>query len=378
MPTLLVPAALTALAALVLPLLIHLARRTEQRPTDFAALRWLRAKPRPRQRPRFEEWPLLITRLLLLALIAFWLARPVTPATPDRRAHVYVVPGVKAPTLAKDVEGHWLAPGFPALDRPAPRGAVPVMSLVRELDAALPPDTPVRILVPAIIEGADAERPRLSRKVAWQVVPGAMTPPRPETPRLLKLTVRADPGADPGRSAARYLAAVAAAWGPVVDLAPLDAPLPPRDTVVAWLGTGAMPAKLIAWVKSGGTALVPQDVAAPSATTATAARDGEGRPFLDVMPLGRGHVYRFTRALTPPTLPALVEPDFPDRLRAAIRPPALPVRAFATHIAPEAGAAPAFRAMARREWRDALALLIAVLFVLERWLATAKRRWRAP
>lgn len=374
MPTLLVPAALAALAALTLPLLIHLARRTEQRPTDFAALRWLRAKPRPRQRPRFEEWPLLITRLLLLATIAFWLARPVTPAPPDLRAHVYVVPGVTAPTLAEDVAGHWLAPGFPPLDRPAPHGAVPVMSLVRELDAALPPEAPVRILVPAIIEGADAERPRLSRKVAWQVVPGAMTPHRPETPRLVKLAVRADPG----RGDARYLAAVAAAWGPVVDLAPRDAPLPPRDTVVAWLGTGAMPAELVTWVKSGGTAIVPRDMAAPSATTATAARDGEGRPFLDVMPLGRGHVYRFTRALTPPTLPALVEPDFPDRLRAAIQPTALPVRAFATDIAPEAGAAPAFRAMARREWRDALALLIVVLFVLERWLATAKRRWRAP
>ena len=45
---LLLPAGLAALAALLLPLLLHLARRHEQTPTDFAALRWLRQKPKPR------------------------------------------------------------------------------------------------------------------------------------------------------------------------------------------------------------------------------------------------------------------------------------------------------------------------------------------
>ena len=76
-PALLLPAALAALAALIVPLLIHLARRSEQRPADFAALRWLRQKPKPRHRIRFDEWPLLWLRLLLLALLALWLARPV-------------------------------------------------------------------------------------------------------------------------------------------------------------------------------------------------------------------------------------------------------------------------------------------------------------
>ncbi|MFT4198344.1 MAG: BatA domain-containing protein, partial [Pseudoxanthomonas sp.] len=48
--TLLLPAALAALAALALPLLIHLARRSQPHSTPFAALRWLRAAPRPRRR----------------------------------------------------------------------------------------------------------------------------------------------------------------------------------------------------------------------------------------------------------------------------------------------------------------------------------------
>ena len=73
----LLPAGLAALAALVVPLLLHLARRHEQTPTDFAALRWLRQKPKPRHRIRFDEWPLLLLRLLLLALLSLWLARPV-------------------------------------------------------------------------------------------------------------------------------------------------------------------------------------------------------------------------------------------------------------------------------------------------------------
>ena len=48
----LLPAAFAALAALFIPLLIHLARRSEQRPTDFAALRWLRSFSPSRAAPR--------------------------------------------------------------------------------------------------------------------------------------------------------------------------------------------------------------------------------------------------------------------------------------------------------------------------------------
>ncbi len=72
--SLLFPLGLAALAAWLLPLLIHLARRQESRLTEFAALRWLRAQPRPRQRIRVDEWPLLLLRLLLLALLALLLA----------------------------------------------------------------------------------------------------------------------------------------------------------------------------------------------------------------------------------------------------------------------------------------------------------------
>lgn len=381
MPTLLAPVALAALVALAIPLLIHLARRTEQRRTDFAALRWLRAKPRPRQRPRFEEWPLLIVRLLLLAMLALWLARPVTPAAADLRPRVYVVPGLAAttatPWLGQPAGGHWLAPGFPPLDSPAPTGTVPVASLVRQLDSELPPGVAVRILVPAMIEGADAQTPRLSRKVDWRVVPGRMAAPRftPVAPTILAIR------AAPVRRDTRYLAAVASAWttdGTPPDIAPLTAPLPGTATTLAWLNGGTMPAALVAWVRRGGTAIIPADMAAPPSPDAIAARDALDHVFLRVVPLGEGRIFRITVPLAPTTLPALVEPDFPDRLLAAIRPVAAPARADAAQLTPETGAAPTFRAAPLREWRDILALVVAALFLLERWLATRRRRWVGP
>ncbi len=52
---LLFPAALAALVALIVPLVIHIARRSEQQPTDFAALRWLNPRPKRRRRLRIDE-----------------------------------------------------------------------------------------------------------------------------------------------------------------------------------------------------------------------------------------------------------------------------------------------------------------------------------
>ena len=122
---LLLPAALGALLALAIPLLLHLARREQQRPVVFAALRWLRERPKPRRRVRFDEWPLLLVRLLLLALLAFWLARPVLTGAGDATPWTVVAPGVPEAQLRQlgetgKGELRWLAPGFPPLAEPAP------------------------------------------------------------------------------------------------------------------------------------------------------------------------------------------------------------------------------------------------------------------
>ena len=186
------PAGLAALATLLLPLLIHLARRDEQRLIDFAALRWLSAKPRPRRRVRFDDWPLLLLRLLLLALLAMLLARPALHGIEDATPRIAVVPGVDASAArnlpaSANAQWLWLAAGFPAFDTPSPSPTQPVASLLRELDATLPPDAPLTVVVPSVMDGLDAQRPQLSRAVRWQVV--ETTPPTtraatPAPPRL--------------------------------------------------------------------------------------------------------------------------------------------------------------------------------------------------
>jgi len=152
---LLLPAGLAALFALLLPLLVHLHRRTEQQPTAFAALRWLQVRQRPQRRIRFEEWPLLALRLLLLAALAVLVAQPVLYGAPGGKRWVVVAPGIDrvrahAAVAAPDAAWHWLAPGFPALEREPPAGPQPLASLLRELDATLRADAPIGTGVDAL------------------------------------------------------------------------------------------------------------------------------------------------------------------------------------------------------------------------------------
>ncbi|WP_426162928.1 BatA domain-containing protein [Sandarakinorhabdus sp. DWP1-3-1] len=378
MPALLLPAALAALLALLIPLAIHLARRSEALPTDFAALQWLRQKPRPRSRIRFDEWLLLAARLLLLALVALWLARPVLPGSADRTPVVAVLPGLTA-TTAEGARTVWLAPGFPAVAVPAPATTTSVTSLIRQLDAELAPGVPLRVIVPAVLQGVDAERPRLSRPVDWQVVPGAM-PARAATPAAPPaLSLRQPPGPDRGL---RYLRAAAAAWTPpgqppAYDTAAPDAPLPTPPRILAWLAPGPLPAGVRSWIEAGGTALVSHDSEAASDADTTAWRDANGAAVATARPLGKGRLLRFTRPLDAGALPLLLEPDFPRQLAALLDDtPPLPSRVAARDLRPTPGT-DAWPQPAR-DLQPWLALLVATLFLAERWLATRRARAPAP
>ena len=247
--SLLLPAAMAALGALLLPLLIHLARRSQMRPTSFAALRWLRRETRPQRRLRFEEWPLLLLRLLLLALLALWLARPALHGDQAGAAALVAVPGVDVEAVralaGEGVQPRWLAPGFPELSQAPPATPVPISSLLRQLDMELPPDSSVTVAVPARLEGLDAQRPVLSRAVEWRVLPGAM--PAREAPQRSppKLAVRYGESDAPGL---RYLRAAALAWhdgeGVPEDAfcaGPAAGPVDPQASHLAWLVPGPLP-----------------------------------------------------------------------------------------------------------------------------------------
>ncbi|NML11138.1 hypothetical protein HHL08_13435 [Sphingobium sp. AR-3-1] len=377
---LLFPAALTALFALIVPLIIHIARKSEQLPTDFAALRWLRQKPKPRSRLRFDEWPLLLVRLILLALAALWLAQPVLFGAADRSSYVAVVPGAQFDAATfKNSRLHWIAPGFPAIDTPQPAGPLPIASLIRQIDAELPTGTPLTIITPTVIDGADADRLRLSRKVTWRITDGTVAASEAKLVSPPPLSVRFDTD---NRGPLRYIRAAALAWQPAgrkadIDTAGTDAPLPDQRRILLWLAGGTLPDDVLRWVNEGGTVLAVSDARLPDGRPALPVwRDDLGTPLAEARPMGKGRLLHFTRAMTPAQMPILLDADFPAQLRALLAPPIPPARVAAADYAPLTGGRTYDQPpQSLRPW---LALLIALLLLVERWMATRRGRSIAP
>lgn len=397
--SLMLPLALAALASLVLPVLVHLARRSEQRVVVFAALRWLQARPQPRRKHRLDEIPLLLLRLLLLAALALLLAEPVLFGRPDRTPRVLVAPGVDVASLRRasglsDARWQRLAPGFPTIgqagsDAPARalsgQDPTSLSSLLREFDATLPAGTPLTVLVPPVITGADAERPVLSRAVDWRIVPDAVptaieadAPDAP--PAIPTLMVRYAPEHPDGLE---YLRAAGAAWQVVQGAADPSDPVAPVNVATAstpldgsrlvWLVPGPLPDAVRRWVAAGGDALLAAGTVAAELEGATVIwRDSTGALARGIR-LGRGRLMRLERELTPAGMPVLLEPDFPHHLaRLFAKTPPPPAYVGANAHAPRVGATPTQDAP--RPLAPLLAGLIALLFVLERWMANGPRR----
>ncbi|AVK73186.1 TPA: BatA domain-containing protein [Stenotrophomonas maltophilia] len=368
--TLLFPLGLAALAAGLLPLLIHLARRHPYTPLDFAALRWLRAQIRPRQRIRFDDWPLLLVRLLLLAALALLLARPVlTGPTAPPAAWTVVAPGLDATTLrgtAEDGNWHWLAPGFPAIDQAPPAATDSLPSLLRELDAQLPVGTALTVHVPDPLPGLDGARLQLSRDVQWhtQPIPVTAQPSAATSPRL---RVHSDASA----TAQRWLNALQRAWGVQAPLAPLPADaLPERGEIGVWSRSDALPANWQAWLRGGGRVMT---AGKPAASARILLRDAEGAPLLWQQRIGHGYLLALPGDWNAASNPALRDPRLPRALLLALQPPTAPRLGDARDQAPQRAALPA-ATPPLREPTPWLLLAVVLLFALERWMASSARR----
>jgi len=357
------PGLLWALAAIALPVLLHLVRRERQHKTVFAALEWLDPRQRPRRRLRLRDGLLLALRVALLVALALLLAGLQRDDAPGPARVVLVHPALPAPA-GEAPEGErwqWLAAGFPDTTTPAPPGDAALASLLRDLDATLPATTALQVRVPATLDGLDAAALQLSRPVDWQVDDPATITDAPATSAALALAVRGAADA-PAR---RWLRALHVAWQAGAD-APVDFDadgdtLPPPGTVLAWLDATAPDAATLDWAARGGTLLL--DAAAPwPLEDAPVALDGEG--WLQGTGHGAGRVLQWTRPLSPDALPAMLEPRFPSRLRAVLQPPPLPARADARTVAPGVGAA---APLPPPQPLDApLAWLVLALFALER------------
>ncbi len=94
----LVPAMLAGLAALVVPVLIHLRRREREKPTRFPSLMFLQRVPIvTARRRRVTDWPLLLLRLAILTLLVVAFARPTIRPKPGA-----VVKGARRVALLVD------------------------------------------------------------------------------------------------------------------------------------------------------------------------------------------------------------------------------------------------------------------------------------
>ncbi|MDT3486421.1 BatA domain-containing protein [Stenotrophomonas maltophilia] len=367
---LLFPLGLAALAAWLLPLLIHLARRHPYTPLDFAALRWLRAQIRPRQRIRFDDWSLLLMRLLLLAALALLLARPaLTGPAPAPTAWTVVAPGLDATALRGTTEAgnwHWLAPGFPAIDQVPPASTASLPSLLRELDAQLPAGTALTVHVPDPLPGLDGARLQLSREVQWrpQPIPVTAQPSAATSPRL---RVRSDASA----AAQHWLNALQRAWGMQAPLAPLVADaLPERGEIGVWSRNGTLPANWQGWLRDGGRVVT---AGKPAAEASILLRNAEGAPLLWQQRIGHGVLLSLPGDWDASGNAALRDPQLPRALLLALQPPASPRLGDAQDQAPHRAVLPATTPPVR-EPTPWLLLAVVLLFALERWMASSARR----
>lgn len=376
------PLGLLALLGLALPLLVHLARREEQVPTMFAALRWLQARRKPQRRFRLEEFLLLALRLLLVAGLALLLAAPFLRGATGAPAWVLVHPALDPAQVQRDLEtpAHWLAPGFPPLEEPAPANDVPVASLLRQADGELAASTALTVWLPERVAGFDGERPRLSRAVAWRTLPAPAEPaPTESKAPPFALAIRHAPDR---ADQARWLRAAQKAWqvaagadAPTGDAAITGTPLPESAQAVAWLAPGDLPPELRAWIEAGGTALIAHDATWPIAGGGKPT-DGDDSWFTEAR-LGAGRVLQLHQPLYAEAFPALLEPDFPTQLRTRLEaaPPA-PTLADAAAMAPRTGA-DGFEP-APRPLEPGLMAALVLLFALERWFAASPRRGAPP
>ena len=186
---LLSPTSLWALAALALPLAIHL-WRPPPRTVRLGSLRFLEDLPRRLHDLRWRERWLLAARLALLALLALLLAAPRWQRRPPHGPqHWILLDPTAAPfdgsldrlhaLQSAGYETRTLASGFPMMAHAAllrPDAAVPdLWSLLREADAELPAGSSLAVLTPGRMASLRGSRPTLQHaRVEWVRTPDTL------------------------------------------------------------------------------------------------------------------------------------------------------------------------------------------------------------
>jgi hypothetical protein len=374
------PLGLAALAALVIPIAIHLIRRTESAPVVFPAMRWLSASARPRRRLRLEDLLLLLTRIALIAALALLLAEPFI-LNSSRGARHWVLLSTELErdeiqNLAFDVSAEpvWIAPGFPPIEDTRPPARQPLASLLREFDAQSDAKDRMTVVVPQRVSGLDGEVIQLRREIDWRVI--ARDARAEETIGVSGLRSIALRYAE-GDPALPFLRAAINAWSvdreSTLDVEEqlLDAPIGGDTSLLVRTGSD-FSEDVRRWIENGGTALVSESLGADGVAVW---RRASGEVLARLHVFGRGRVLSLEQDLDPDVFPELLDASFPKSLLERLTPRASGVdQAYAEAVKPVGGE---HRSMTRRDSLTAeLGIAIALLSLLERLLATRRRGGR--
>jgi hypothetical protein len=182
------PAWLAGLAALAVPVAIHLLSRGRQRRMRIGSVRWLAPAATLRaRRLRPSRWRLLALRCALIGVLVLILAGPrLEVASRPGPDWVLVSPDLIAERAALEASSpelyrrldalredgttvRWLAAGLPIGPSPA-AAAGDLWSLLREADREAPAEVAFEVFVVDRLGSLRGERPVLGRSVAWHPV----------------------------------------------------------------------------------------------------------------------------------------------------------------------------------------------------------------
>ncbi|MGH7614908.1 MAG: BatA domain-containing protein [Gemmatimonadales bacterium] len=403
----LTPSWLFGLAALAVPLALHLWSRRTGRPIRVGSIHLLAGAPPATARSwRIQEPWILLLRCAVLAALVVALAGPYW-APRDAVGPTWAL-------VADDVADQ--ASLTDSLQRAGlvvrPLDAANLWMGLREADRSAPPGTRFLVFAPALLRSFRGARPVIGSAVEWHSRPavdtGARAPVQRTGARIVALY------ADPGRREdARYVTAALRAAGLATGIRAIVARRPPdaagagaadADWVV-WLSDRPVPEAIRGRVREGIT-LVSDAGADPTTRRRTRIvlaeqpsdawlerrsvaadrgapmwSDGAGAPLLTLAREGRGMHYRFHSRFTPAWSDFVLRPAFPEAVarlwigadpagergdkRRIATSQLLPVSDPA--LRPAASAVPQY-SLFLPAW-----LLAVLLFLFERWLAERPR-----
>lgn len=248
------PIALFALAAVIIPVLIHLWNVRKGKTLKVGSIALLaESSKQPARSRRITNWPLFLLRCLLLLLLAFLLANPFWESRTKNGAagwmlvaddHLPVAyqqhQGLIDSLLKKGFELHKLSPAFEKISlfdtTSSHISTESPWALIKQLDAGLPKDFPVYLFASNQLKDYYEERPVTQLNLHWNSLSINTDADRDSTPDTSSIRITIYPGKS--STDAHYIKAALKAIGQYTG----------RDIIISSQPTGELQ-QLVFWLQ---------------------------------------------------------------------------------------------------------------------------------